>query len=287
MGALHSVAEPNEATRAKLAETYPDLEIYSELAQALASDAPAVAIATPASTHFDLARQALLAGKDVLVEKPITLDVEQARQLVALADEQSRVLMVGHLLIYQPAIEFIREAIASGLIGTLKSLHQERLNLGKARSEENALWSLGVHDVAVALYLVGSAPVDAQLVGQAVTTPGVEDDVYLHLRFDSGAMAHLHDSWLWPELRRRLTVIGTEGMLVFDEPNAQVVHHKKKIGPDLSNVVEGQEIVFEGSSQPLEAELRHFVECVESRSKPKTDGQSGVDVLQVLQSVSH
>ncbi|MES1147131.1 MAG: Gfo/Idh/MocA family oxidoreductase, partial [bacterium] len=178
------------------------------------------------------------------------------------------------------------KALADGMIGKLQSLHQERLNLGKARDVENAAWSLGVHDVAVALYLFGEAPTASTMSGKATFTAGVEDDTYIHMTFGRGAVAHIHSSWLWPELRRRLTLIGDKGMLVFDEPSKQVVLYKKSIDDKLNNVDEGQEVVYEGAAQPLTLELEHFIECAQSGKTPDSDGQSGVDVLKVLAGAS-
>lgn len=281
MGLLAAVAELNDSVREACAKDY-GVPVFADYREMLASDVAAVAVATPASTHYAIAKDAISAGKHVLVEKPMTLDVAEGEELVALAKKQGVTLMVGHLLIYQPAIQFIRNAIREGKIGRVISLHQERLNLGKARDAENALWSLGVHDVAVALHLLGEAPESSVLSGLAALTPGVEDDTYVHMNFASGAKAHIHSSWLWPVLRRHLVIVGSSGMFVFDEPSKQVVLHRKRIDDKLNNVDEGSEVVFEGDGQPLRLELQHFLDCAETGKVPDSDGQSGVDVLRVL-----
>jgi predicted dehydrogenase len=247
------------------------------------SDVDAVAIATPAPSHFAIARDALLAGKDVFVEKPMVLSVEEGKQLVALARERRRVLMVGHLLLYQPAIRWLANYLSSGELGEVHSFHQERLNLGQARPVENALWSLGVHDVAVLLHLVREEPSRASVVGQRVLGEQVEDDVTLHLDFPSGVQAHLHASWLWPEKRRRLTVVGSRGMLVYDETAQQVVLHRKGIDRALKNWDEGHLQVFHGPAEPLRLELEHFCDRVADRQPPLSDGASGLAVVRVLE----
>jgi predicted dehydrogenase len=246
----------------------------------------AVAIATPAPTHFALARAALLAGKDAFVEKPLALEVRDARELTDLALDSGRVLMVGHLLLYQPAITWMHRWLASGQLGEVYSLHQERLNLGTARPVENALWSLGVHDIAVLLYLTGSEPTGVQVSGQRVLGEAVEDDVTVHLEFAGGVQAHLHTSWLWPEKRRRLLVVGSAGMLAYDELDGRVVLHRKGIGPDLKSWDHGSEEVFRASGEPLRLELQHFLDRLQDRQKPLSDGASSLPVLRVLERAS-
>lgn len=171
----------------------------------------------------------------------------------------------------------------SGGLGTLWSLHCERLNLGKARDAENALLSLGVHDVAVLLHLVGQVPEKIEVQGQAVVQKEIEDDVYLHLRFPNGVKAHLHCSWLWPEKRRRLTIIGSKGMLVYDELEQTVTFHRKGIYTDLTNRDEGTELVFQSHGEPLRLELEHFLMCLSQEAKPLSDGESAIAVVAVLE----
>lgn len=283
MGILGGVAEASETQRETLSAQYEGIPFYATPDELIASDIQAVCIATPAESHFPLAVQAMKAGKDVFVEKPITLSSEDGEALVRMGEELGRIVMVGHLLLYQPAIQFIKKAISDGMIGDVYSYHQERLNHGRARNVENVLWSLGVHDVAVLMFLSGEEPKRITFAGKAGLTRGIEDDSYTHIEFADGATAHIHSSWLWPELRRRLTVIGSKGMLVFDEPNATVHLHRKTVNSAMQNVDEGSEVVFEGSGQPLRIELEHFADCCRNRTTPHSDGVSAVQVLRVME----
>jgi predicted dehydrogenase len=214
----------------------------------------------------------------------LTLDAEEAEKLCAYATEKQRILMVGHLLLYKPAVEFIRNYIRDGHLGKVYTLHQERMKLGKARAVENSLWSLGVHDVAALLYIVGEAPVDILFSGHAALNEGIEDDTYLHMTFANGCKAHLHNSWLWPEDRRGLRVIGEKGMLVYDEKAETVTLLKKSIDSQLNNVDQGSELLFEAPSnfQALTTEMQHFMHCIQTRETPRSCGKNGLDVVRVL-----
>jgi len=283
LGALGAVVEIDARLRAQVRARYPGVEVFGDPEAIWASTVPAVVLATPAPTHYELARQALLAGKDVFVEKPLALSAAEAAQLVELARRQGRILVVGHLLLYQPAIRWLKEKLADGLVGRVHSLHQERLNMGRVRCEENVLWSLGVHDVAVLLYLLGERPDWVTVAGQRVLQPGIEDDVYLHLRFPGNVQAHVHVSWLWPEKRRRLTIVGSEAMVVYDELSQTVVLHRKRISSTLEHYDDGCEVVYRGDGEPLRLECQDFLEAVRWRKRPVSDGESAVEVLRVLE----
>lgn len=286
LGALAAVAEPRAEVRAELAASYPETAMLASAAEALEGPWPAVAIATPAPEHFRVARAALLAGKHVFVEKPLTLAAEEARELVALGRRQGRHVMVGHLLLYQPAVRWLKAFLGAGELGRLHSLHQERLNMGRVRAAENVLWSFGVHDLAVLLHLVGQSPDTLSAWGQRVLQPHIEDDVHLHLGFADATQAHLHVSWLWPEKRRRLTIVGSKGMLTYDELEQAVYFHRKGVAPDLSVRDGGAEKVFEGHAEPLTLELSHFLACIEGREQPLSDGASGLAVVEILEQAS-
>lgn len=287
LGALAAVAEANLAAHPALAAQYPGIPLETDYRKLLEDPIPAVVIATPANSHYPIAREALLAGKDVLVEKPITLTAAEAEELVALAQARGRILMVGHLLLFQPAIQWIKGYLDRGELGQVFSLHQERLNLGRARSVENALWSLGVHDVAVLLYLMGEVPCHVEATGQRILQPEIEDDVYLHLHFPGGAKGHLHTSWLWPQKRRRLVVIGAAGMLTYDEADQTVTLSCKRITADLQSHDEGSELLFRGSGEPLRLEAEHFLQAVQTRTcSPLADGRHGAQVVRVLEAGS-
>jgi predicted dehydrogenase len=242
-----------------------------------------VAIATPGPLHYEIARAALLAGKDVFVEKPMTLSVAEAEELVCLAEEKGRILMVGHLLLYQPAVAWIKEYLAAGKLGEVHLIHQERLALGRACAVENVLWSLGVHDVASLLYLTGRTPTGISITGAQVLQAGVEDEIHLELYFPGGLRAHLHASWLWPETQRRMVIAGSRGFLVYNELEQTVTLHKKGINPDLTNRDEGTELLFTGEGRPLTRELAHFLECLSTRKTPLSDGRNGLAVIKVLE----
>ena len=284
LGALAAVAEASPELREGLEAQYPGLAIHSDYNEVLTDKSiTAVAIATPAPTHFEIAKASLLAGKDVFVEKPMTLNSADAEALVEMADAEERILMVGHLLLYQPAIQWLKGQLDAGFLGEIYSLHQERVKLGRARYIENVTWSLGVHDIAVLLHLIGEEPDSVFASGHCGLQEKVEDDVYVHMTFPSGVKAHLHNSWLWPENRRGLTVVGEKGMLVYDEVNQRVIHHRKTIDGDLQNQDFGEEIVFTGAGQPLAIELAHFLECCEKRCSPISDGNNGLRTVQILE----
>ncbi|OIQ12671.1 Gfo/Idh/MocA family protein [Neomoorella thermoacetica] len=283
LGRLAGVAEVNPATRQWLAAAYPGLPVYSDYGDLLACDIAAVAIATPAATHYQVAREALLAGKDVFVEKPLALSRAEAEELVALAESKNRILMVGHLLLYQPAVQWLKRYLESGAIGPVAFLTQERLKLGRVRPVENVMWSFGVHDIAVLLYLVGQKPQQVKAYGRCFLQKEIEDDVYLHLRFPGGIAAHLHVSWLWPEQRRLLTIVGSKAMLVYDEVQQRLTLYKKRVTPDLQSEDAGSEVVFQGDGEPLLLECRHFLDRVADRRRPLSDGRGALDVIAVLE----
>lgn len=283
LGVLAAIAEPSATARTSFMEIYPQVAHFSTYQAMLATEVEAVAIATPAYTHYQIAKAALRAGKDVFLEKPMTLSIQEAEDLVRLAEERDRILMVGHLLLYQSAIKWIKNYLSQGLLGRIFSLHQERLDLGRAQAVENVLWSLGVHDLAVLLYLIGEDPTVMKVCGQRALQPEVEDDIYLHLLFPEGIHAHLHNSWLWPEKRRRLTIIGSKGMLVYDELEQTVVFHDKGINGDLTNRVDGQKLVYKGDGEPLTREMEHFLTCVDTRERSISDGRNGLAVIRILE----
>ncbi len=286
MSQLDMVFDLSQDAIDRIAPNILGVKTTTNVEDILESDIDAVVIATPVVTHYEIAMKALKAGKDVFVEKPITFNSRDAKELVAMADELGKVLMVGHLLLYQPAIQWTKEFLSSGKLGNVISMHQRRLNLGRARQNENAMWSLGVHDIAVLLYLNQSGIKNTVANGLSHLTEGVEDDVYLHIDFKDGARAHLHSSWLWPVKARDLTIIGSEGMLVYDELKQTVTLHKKRIDSNLNNVDNGEDVVFKGGEQPLRLELAHFIECCYERRKPHSDGVSAVEVIQVLEDAS-
>lgn len=290
LGRLGGVVEMSASLREKIAAEYPGVPMYSSLEEMLAATGEnacaAVVIATPASTHAAIAQKALEADRDVLVEKPMTLAKADAESLTRLAEARGRVLMVGHLLLFQPAIRWIAQFLKEDGLGKVRTLSQTRINFGRARSQENALWSLGVHDIAVMLELLGEAPSEVTATGAATLTPGVEDDVRVTMRFPSGATAFVHSSWLSPERRRELVLVGSKGMLVFDELARTVTLHKKTFDEKLGQNDGGQEVVFKQEEEPLKLEAEHFLQRLEDRARPIADGRQGIAVVAVMEEAS-
>jgi len=217
LGALSWLCELDDDLRATFAVRYPSVRVTGSFDELLASDVQAVVIATPVPTHYALAKQALEAGKHVLVEKPPAMRPAEIDELVTLAAAGDRVLMPGHLLLYHPGVRKLKELIGSGELGEVLCVYGNRQNLGIVRTDENALWSLGVHDLSVMLYLLDEEPDEVVAHGRDFLTVGVEDVVFCYLRFPSGKIAHMHLSWLDPHKMRRITVVGREKMVVFDD----------------------------------------------------------------------
>lgn len=268
--------------------TRPETDIEAVLG---ADDVDAVALATPVPTHADLAVRVLEAGKHCFVEKPLAQRVGDAERAVAAADEAGRVLMVGHLLEYHPAVEALAGLIEGGELGEVRYIYGNRQNLGQLRADENALWSLGAHDVAVVLSLLGEEPVEVAAHGESYVRDGVEDVVFGYMRFPSGIAAHLHLSWLDPHKERRITVVGSKRMAVFDDMRIEgkLTVYDKGFDEDARSW--GEYIARAGGSwapriantEPLRTELEHFVDAVATGSNPRSDGRSGLRVVSVLE----
>jgi predicted dehydrogenase len=251
----------------------------------------AVAIATPVVTHFELAREALLAGKHVFVEKPLALSSTLGEQLVALAEERGLVLMPGHLLLYHPGVGKLKELVGAGELGRLLYVYGNRQNLGQIRRDENALWSLGAHDLSVILHLVEEEPIEAWARGESFLNPGVEDVVFCYLRFPSGVVAHMHLSWLDPHKMRRMTVVGDRKMAVFDdmEPERKVTVYDK--GPEQRADTWGEWQTRSGdisipkvaNDEPLRLECEHFVSLLRGEGNRLAAAHEGLAVVRALE----
>ena len=258
-----------------------------------ADDVDAVVVATPVPTHAELARRALEAGKHCFVEKPMAQSVADAEQVVAAAEASGKVLMVGHLLEYHPGVEKLKEVAASGELGDIHYIYGNRLNLGKLRADENALWSLGAHDVSVVLRLVDEDPTEMHAFGESYMRDGVEDVVFCFLRFPSGVAAHLHLSWLDPHKERRFTIVGSKRMATFDDMSLErkIEIYDKGFDQDFSSY--GEYIARSGdihsprisNEEPLRIECHHFVECIAEGSEPRSGAASGLRVVRVLETL--
>src|SRR5437870_11299613 len=244
------------------------------------------ALATPAVTHYEMAKAALEAGKDALVEKSLAIDVKHGEELVRLAGANSRILMVGHILRYHPAILKLQQLIQDGTLGKINYLYSNRLNIGKIRTEENILWSFAPHDISVMLFLLNEMPTRVSCRGSAYLNRDVSDVTLSHLEFPSGVQAHLFVSWLHPFKEQRLVVVGSEKMAVFDdtaEHKLVLYPHKVEWRNRMPAAVKAEgEIVALEDREPLRAECQHFLDCVASRTSPVSNGEEGLRVLRVL-----
>lgn len=285
--ALTIVCEATAAGRALASEIAPTAEVTASFERVLAAaDVGGVVIATPAETHYELARQALEAEKDVLVEKPLALNYEQGAHLVEIAEAKERVLMVGHVLEYHPGIQRLLQLVRSGELGKVQYIYSNRLSLGKIRREENILWSFAPHDVAVILRLMGSLPFQVIACGGSYLQPNIADVTVTHLLFDNGVRAHIHVSWLHPFKEQRLVVVGSQKMASFDDVAKQLILYDQRVelqeGQPVPIRRKGEEVSFD-SSEPLRLECRAFLDAITTRRSPLTDGRSGLAVLRVLQ----
>jgi predicted dehydrogenase len=284
---LAMVCDATPEGRTLAAEIAPNVDIVSSVERALAaSEVEGVVIATPAETHYDLARKALEAGRDVFVEKPLALTYEQGAHLVKLADDNKRVLMVGHVLEYHPAIRRLLELVHAGELGKVQYIYSNRLSLGKIRREENILWSFAPHDVAVILRLMGSLPFQVIACGGSYLQPNIADVTVTNLLFDNGVRAHIHVSWLHPFKEQRLVVVGSKKMASFDDVAKQLVLYDQRVELQAGQPVpikgKGEEVAFD-SREPLRLECQAFLDAITTRQAPLTDGNSGLRVLNVLQ----
>jgi predicted dehydrogenase len=271
-----------------IAARYPDARATKSFDDLLADNAlDAVVIATPVPTHYALAKQALEAGKHVFVEKPPAMRAVEMDELVALAVEHDRVLMPGHLLLYHPGVLKVKDLIDQGELGDVLCVYGNRVNLGIVRSNENALWSLGVHDLSVILYLLDEDPELATAQGSASIHPGVEDVVFCFLRFPSGKIAHMHLSWLDPHKMRKMTVVGDQKMVVFDdmEPERKVTVYEKRAGAAGELFSGDISIPKISTAEPLRLECQYFLELVSgehNKAKVARDGARVVRALEML-----
>lgn len=290
LGVLRAVADPGSAGRAAAAQIVPQVEIVSDLAAlVMRKDIDAVAIATPAVTHYDICLQALAAGKDVFVEKPLALNLDDARKLVDVAGRLQRILQVGHVLEYHPAVTTLRRWIETGKLGRLCLLHSRRLNLGRVRTEEDALWNVAPHDFALMLRIVGRLPGEVSCFSSySLGTPRADFAIAM-LRFAGGVDAHVFAGWLHPTKEQRLVVVGDRGVAVFDD----AVPHEKKLTfydqrvdftsgmPEICKGPAHTEVL--AADEPLHLECAAFVDSIIHRRPPLTDGPSGVRVVAVLE----
>lgn len=256
-------------------------------------DVQAVVVATSASSHFKIVKDCLEAGKDVLVEKPITLNSREAKELVEISKVTGRILMVGHTFLYNPVVHELKAYIDRGLLGDLYYLYFTRIGLGPIRQDVNAMWDLAPHDVSMLLYLLDAMPISVLAMGQAYIQKGVGDVLFMSLRFPKGILAGVHVSWLGPRKTRQATIVGSKRMVVFDDVNRLeplkvfdkgIVYKPQDRYTDQYQVRDGDiHIPKVAMSEPLKNQCKHFLYCIQNKKKPLTDGENGLKVVQVLE----
>lgn len=288
LGALAAVCDVTETGRATAREIAPDVPVLDDVGKLLDSGGfQGVAIATPAETHHEVASAALAAGLDVFVEKPLALTYEDGLDMLKAARNADRIVMVGHVLEYHPAIVELRRLIREGELGRVRYIYSHRLSLGKIRREENALWSFAPHDIAIILRLVGKTPFQVTATGGSYVTPNIADVTVTDLLFDNGVRAHIFVSWLHPFKEQRLVVVGDRKMASFDDVNKELVLYDQRVelngGQPVPVKGEGKKVPF-AADEPLRLECQAFLDAMRTREPPLTDGESGLRVLSVLQS---
>jgi predicted dehydrogenase len=294
LGVLVGLCDIDSELRGRFAARYPNVTMHADYAELLADpEVDAVVVATPVPTHYALAKQALEAGKHVFVEKPPAMRASEMEELVTLAAERDLVLMPGHLLLYHPGVQRVKQLIDAGDLGEIFCIYANRQNLGVIRKDENALWSLGVHDLSVILYLLDEEPEEVWAHGNAFLTPGVEDVVFCYLRFPSGRIAHMHLSWLDPHKMRRLTVVGRDKMVVFDdmELERKVTVYEK--GPWQAAENYGEWRTRTGdifspripNDEPLRLECSHFLALVSGGPGDHKEARDGLVVVRALEAL--
>lgn len=295
------VCDANEKSLSKISSIYPKVQTTGDLSRMLAApDLDAVVVATPAGTHFDLARQVLKAGKHVLVEKPLAMSGAECDELIDLAESKGLKLMVGHTFLYSPPVLKLKELLYAGEVGDVYYAYSTRANLGQIRKDVNAMWNLAPHDIAIFLYLFGSAPISVSAKGITHIQPGIEDVIFMYLDFPGNITAHVHVSWLDPGKVRKMTLVGSKKMVIYDDANADakiqifdkgVTKVSNGGAESFSSFGEFQLLLRAGdvlipkiaATEPLRMECQHFADCIISNERPLTDGVHGKQVVRVLE----
>lgn len=290
---LKYVCDQDPSKLGGVRKTYPQTQMVENLKAILEDpEVKGVVVASSALSHYPLSKEILKSDKDVLIEKPMTLSVNHAEELIGISQERKRILMVGHLLIYHPVVDRLKEMIHSDELGNIFYIYTQRVNLGVIRQDENALLSFAPHDVSVILYLLEEEPVMVSGYGESYIRKGIEDVAFLGLQFSDGKMANIHLSWLDPHKIRKITLVGSKKMVVFDDME---VSEKLKVYDkgvkNLSYDTYGEYLSLRFGditipsikmTEPLRAEAEHFIQCIESRKEPKTGGRDGLKVVKIL-----
>ena len=287
LGSLGGIVESKKQLRKSFANSHPHIKVYEHLSEALEADYDGFIIATPAETHFSLAKKVIISGKHVLVEKPMSLSIVDAKELVDLAHQYNVNLMVGHVLLFHPAIIKIKEMIDRGDIGKLQYMYSNRLNLGKIRTEENVFWSLAPHDIAIFQYFTDSYPKKIQTSGSNFIQEGIHDSTITYLEYENGMEGHIFVSWLHPFKEHRLVVIGSEAMISFEDSldgkPLKLYSKKYDLNSGVPEKIDGPvELIPYNQKMPLIAELEYFIEHLNGKKLPTADMKNGLNVVRIL-----
>jgi predicted dehydrogenase len=291
---LVSCCDTDAKRMANAQKTWPTVNPKTDIDEMLRDDSiEAVVISAPAVTHYELAYKVLSADRDVFIEKPFTLNVRDAEALAEMADRKNRVLMVGHLLEYHPVVRRLKKMIHDGELGEVYYIYTQRVNLGRIRGDENALWSFAPHDISQILYMLDMQPIDVSVRGQSFIQHGIEDVVFLSLYFENRIMAHIHLSWLDPHKVRKTTIVGANKMVVFDDTEATEklrIYNNHAEVPQIRSYGDSIQVRFGDiviprveMTEPLKLECQHFIDCVKNRTTPLSDAQDGLRVIRILE----
>lgn len=289
LGALHTVCDESSQVLENMTKQYKGIKSAKDFETILGDESvQAVAISTPAVTHYDLTKKALNANKDVFVEKPLALKASEGEELVKLAKSKYRILMIGHILHYHPAVRALKDIITKGTLGRIRYVYSNRLSFGKIRREENILWSFAPHDISMILGILGEEPIEVSAKGANYLHPSIADVTMSQMKFSSGINSHIFVSWLHPFKEQKLVVIGEDQMAVFDDTapwESKLILYPHEVVWN-NNIPEakkadGKPVVLE-RDEPLKSECEHFIDCVQKRTTPITDGNEGVVGLRVL-----
>ena len=287
LGALGGVVELDKGKIEKLVDKYPSINIHSDLEEALLNDYDGFTIATPAESHFGIAKRIISNGNNVLIEKPMTLSIKDADELVELSKAKNINVMVGHVLLFHPAIKKIKEIIDSGTIGRLQYIYSNRLNLGTVRTQENVFWSLAPHDIAIFQFLTNSFPKSIQATGSTFLQEGIPDSTLTHLQYVNGVKGHIFVSWLHPFKEHRLVVIGSEAMITFEDSldgkPLKLYTKKFELGSGVVEKIDGPvDYIDYEKKMPLTAEFEYFLGHLNDNRKKISDVHHGLEVVKTL-----
>lgn len=291
LGSLYAICEIDSEKRDQLSQQYPDTKLYASFNELLADkNVEGIAIATPAHTHYELAKQSLESGFPTYVEKPVTLNLKDAEDLRLLAEKKSLPFMVGHILEYHPAIVKMKELVEEGSLGKVKHIRCTRVNLGKIRDKENIWWSFAPHDLSIIFSLINEEPEKIQAASFKPLNEGIEDTVYADLGFESGKSAHIHVSWLEPIKLHQTVVICEKAMIVFNDTlkEDKLMVYRYEYDNHTPNLTkESEESVKYEEGQPLQIECQHFIDCIKNNATPRTDGKSASRIIKVIEYVDN